>query len=296
MTGQVSFIEFGGRDAMTARTFYGKLFGWSFEPGPGGEGYAIDGVGVPAGVHGGDEGASPYVFFRVDDLEAAVAAVERLGGTRRGHAGRRRRGDRRDVRRVPAVPRRPGVAVRPAPSAAALKRRDGSSRPAQRQPYRPPSAAVSARIDARRGRPPRGACRRRGRGTPGRSAPSSGALRHPTRRRPGRRSRGRRRAPCSSAARPGSPRSGCRDDRDGAVLAAPVALLVRHPGPHDLARVGLAVARGRVREADVAQPPRVDLDRGRRARLAGREQRGRPPTSAPPRHPTAPVAPTSGHR
>ena len=81
MTGQVSFIEFGGRDAMTARTFYGKLFGWSFEPGPGGQGYAIDGVGVPAGVHGGDEGAPPYVFFRVDDLEAAVATVERLGGT-----------------------------------------------------------------------------------------------------------------------------------------------------------------------------------------------------------------------
>ena len=81
MTGQVSFIEFGGPDAMTARTFYGKLFGWTFEPGPGGEGYAIDGAGVPAGVHGGDEGASPYVFFRVDDLEAAVAAVERLGGT-----------------------------------------------------------------------------------------------------------------------------------------------------------------------------------------------------------------------
>ncbi len=81
MTGQVSFIEFGGRDAMTARTFYGKLFGWSFEPGPGGEGYAIDGVGVPAGVHGGDEGASPYVFFQVDDLEAAVANVERLGGS-----------------------------------------------------------------------------------------------------------------------------------------------------------------------------------------------------------------------
>ena len=81
MTGQVSFIEFGGRDAMTARTFYGKLFGWSFEPGPGGEGYAIDGAGVPAGVHGGDEGAPPYVFFRVDDLEAAVATVERLGGT-----------------------------------------------------------------------------------------------------------------------------------------------------------------------------------------------------------------------
>ena len=81
MTGEVSFIEFGATDAMTARSFYGKLFGWSFAPGPGGDGYAIDGVGVPAGVHGGDEGAAPYVFFRVDDLEAAVATVERLGGS-----------------------------------------------------------------------------------------------------------------------------------------------------------------------------------------------------------------------
>ena len=81
MTGEVSFIEFGATDAMTARSFYGKLFGWSFEPGPGGGGYAIDGAGVPAGVHGGDEGAAPYVFFRVEDLEAAAAEVERLGGT-----------------------------------------------------------------------------------------------------------------------------------------------------------------------------------------------------------------------
>ncbi len=81
MSGEVSFIEFGGADAMTARSFYGKLFGWSFQAGPGGDGYAIDGAGVPAGVHGGDQGASPYVFFRVDDLDAAVAAVERLGGT-----------------------------------------------------------------------------------------------------------------------------------------------------------------------------------------------------------------------
>ena len=64
MTGEVSFIEFGGTDAMTARSFYGKLFGWSFESGP-----------------GGDEGASPYVFFRVDDLDAAVAEVIRLGGS-----------------------------------------------------------------------------------------------------------------------------------------------------------------------------------------------------------------------
>lgn len=81
MSGEVSFIEFGAADAMTARTFYGKLFGWTFESGPGGDGYAVTGAGVPAGVHGSDPGAPPYVFFRVDDLDAAAAAVEHLGGT-----------------------------------------------------------------------------------------------------------------------------------------------------------------------------------------------------------------------
>ncbi len=81
MTGEVSFIEFGAADAVTARSFYGKLFGWTFESGPSGEGYAIDGVGVAAGVHGGDEGAAPYVFFRVDDIKVAALEVERLGGT-----------------------------------------------------------------------------------------------------------------------------------------------------------------------------------------------------------------------
>jgi predicted enzyme related to lactoylglutathione lyase len=30
----------------------------------------------------GDAGASPYVFFRVDDLDAALARVEELGGAR----------------------------------------------------------------------------------------------------------------------------------------------------------------------------------------------------------------------
>jgi predicted enzyme related to lactoylglutathione lyase len=31
-------------------------------------------------MHGGDKGASPYVFFRVNDLEAALTRVRELGG------------------------------------------------------------------------------------------------------------------------------------------------------------------------------------------------------------------------
>jgi hypothetical protein len=40
----------------------------------------IDTPGVPGGIHGGDAGAAPYVFFRVDDMEAALVRVRELGG------------------------------------------------------------------------------------------------------------------------------------------------------------------------------------------------------------------------
>ena len=32
-------------------------------------------------MHGGDPGAAPYLFFAVDDVEAALARVRELGGS-----------------------------------------------------------------------------------------------------------------------------------------------------------------------------------------------------------------------
>ncbi|MFB4420331.1 VOC family protein [Streptomyces sp. QL37] len=82
MAGEISFFELGVADPERARTFYAGLFGWSFEPGTTeGGGYAISTSGPPGGVHGGDPGVGPYVFFRVDDMRAAVALVRALGGT-----------------------------------------------------------------------------------------------------------------------------------------------------------------------------------------------------------------------
>lgn len=80
MAGEISFLEFGGEDAGRGKAFYSGLFGWEFVPGPSGEGYSINGSGVPAGMHGGDKGASPYIFFKVDDLNAAIEKVRSLGG------------------------------------------------------------------------------------------------------------------------------------------------------------------------------------------------------------------------
>ena len=78
MAGEVSFFSVGVGDVTRARTFYGELLGWTFEEVSGG--LVISGGGVPGGIHGGDEGAQPYLFFRVDDLDAALARVAELGG------------------------------------------------------------------------------------------------------------------------------------------------------------------------------------------------------------------------
>jgi uncharacterized protein len=84
MEGRLSFFEIGVGDSERGRAFYEGLFGWDFEVGPSG-GHSIEtpgggGAGVPGGIHGGDPGAPPLLFFEVADIDAAVQRVGRLGG------------------------------------------------------------------------------------------------------------------------------------------------------------------------------------------------------------------------
>ncbi|MEJ8645721.1 VOC family protein [Streptomyces sp. MS1.HAVA.3] len=82
MAGELSFFELGAGDCEQARTFFGGLFGWEFEPGPTeGGGFAIRTPNVPGGLHGNDPGASPYLFFKVDDMDVALDRVRALGGS-----------------------------------------------------------------------------------------------------------------------------------------------------------------------------------------------------------------------
>jgi len=81
MSGEPAFFEIGVEDPERGRAFYGGLFGWTFEPGPGEGGFMIGTPGLPGGMHGGDRGASGYVFFRVADMEAALERLRELGGT-----------------------------------------------------------------------------------------------------------------------------------------------------------------------------------------------------------------------
>jgi predicted enzyme related to lactoylglutathione lyase len=80
MAGELSFFSIGVGDADKARAFYGALFGWGFAEPPAGKGAVIETSNIPGGIHGCDPGASPYLFFRVDQIEAAAARVRELGG------------------------------------------------------------------------------------------------------------------------------------------------------------------------------------------------------------------------
>ena len=79
MAGEPAFFELGVQDDEKGRAFYSDLFGWDFRPGPN-EGYEISTAGLPGGIHGGDKGAAPYLFFAVDDMDAAAERVVELGG------------------------------------------------------------------------------------------------------------------------------------------------------------------------------------------------------------------------
>jgi predicted enzyme related to lactoylglutathione lyase len=80
MEGDLAFFELGVGDSERGRRFYEGLFGWRLEPGPREGGFAIEAPGSRGGLHGGDPGATPYVFFEVAEIEAALARVRELGG------------------------------------------------------------------------------------------------------------------------------------------------------------------------------------------------------------------------
>ena len=81
MSGDLAFFEIGVEDTARGRAFYEGLFGWTFEQGPSGGGFGILTDKVAGGMHGGDPRGGTYLFFRVDDMDAALTRVRELGGT-----------------------------------------------------------------------------------------------------------------------------------------------------------------------------------------------------------------------
>lgn len=86
--GSPCWIDIGARDVKATADFYGKVFGWSHEPAPGGEEmeyglFRQDGKTVGGIGRLDEEGARQawMIYFATDDVEAATKKVEQAGGT-----------------------------------------------------------------------------------------------------------------------------------------------------------------------------------------------------------------------
>jgi uncharacterized protein len=83
MAGKIVHIEIPAADTEKARAFYGGLFGWEFAAFPPGSEYHMARIDDTSGaaVSGMDaDRHGTRAYFDVDDIRAARAQVEALGG------------------------------------------------------------------------------------------------------------------------------------------------------------------------------------------------------------------------
>jgi uncharacterized glyoxalase superfamily protein PhnB len=78
--GDIGYVTLRVPDAERARRFYGALFDWKMDGGPGTGSYHIASMTPPGGVHGGADDAEMRIFFRVDDIASVAQRVRDLGG------------------------------------------------------------------------------------------------------------------------------------------------------------------------------------------------------------------------
>jgi hypothetical protein len=82
MAVSIGYFTMPTRDLERAKTFYASLFGWTFDAAASGPQYAhIAETSPSGGLNSADEGTRVQIWFRIDDIEPAVARVRELGGT-----------------------------------------------------------------------------------------------------------------------------------------------------------------------------------------------------------------------
>lgn len=75
---KVVWFELPATDTERARGFYGKLFGWDYQPFEGQDYHLSYQAG--GAIFAAPEATGPIVYFGVEDVDAAIARVEALGG------------------------------------------------------------------------------------------------------------------------------------------------------------------------------------------------------------------------
>jgi predicted enzyme related to lactoylglutathione lyase len=78
--GDIAYASLWVPDVERAAAFYGEVLGWRYAPGSGSRGRQVEGLGQPVGLWGGEEPATMFLCFAVDDVAAAVERVRAAGG------------------------------------------------------------------------------------------------------------------------------------------------------------------------------------------------------------------------
>ncbi|HZU49988.1 MAG TPA: VOC family protein [Mycobacterium sp.] len=79
--GELSYVTYEVPESAVFRDFYGRVLGWSFEPGRVDDGWQVSPVHPMAGVAGGASRPTTVPMWAVADIDAAVARVREAGGT-----------------------------------------------------------------------------------------------------------------------------------------------------------------------------------------------------------------------
>jgi uncharacterized glyoxalase superfamily protein PhnB len=79
--GELSYVTYQVPDSAGFRDFYGRVLGWTFEPGRVADGWQVVGTHPMAGAAGGSQRSTTVPMWTVADIEAAVARVREAGGT-----------------------------------------------------------------------------------------------------------------------------------------------------------------------------------------------------------------------
>ncbi len=79
--GDLAYITMEVPDSARTRAFYAEVLGWDFAPGRVEDGWVAAGVAPAVGISGGHDATTTVPMYRVDDIDAAVAAVRSKGGT-----------------------------------------------------------------------------------------------------------------------------------------------------------------------------------------------------------------------
>jgi predicted enzyme related to lactoylglutathione lyase len=79
--GELSYVTYEVAESAGFREFYGRVLGWTFEPGRVADGWQVQGTHPMAGAAGGSEHPTTVPMWTVADIHTAVARVREAGGT-----------------------------------------------------------------------------------------------------------------------------------------------------------------------------------------------------------------------